>query len=304
LVEVWPGTPYPLGASYDGAGTNFALFSEVADAVALCLFDSEGKETPVELEEREAGVWHGYLPRVGPGQRYGFRVRGPYDPSRGHRCNSAKLLLDPYAKAVEGEIDWDEALFSYHFDDPDKLNELDSAPHMMKSVVVNPYFDWQDDRPPRHPYHETVIYEAHVKGTTIQHPDIADEIKGTYAGLSSPAMIEHLQSLGVTAVELMPVHQFVHDDLLVQRGLRNYWGYNTIGFFAPHNAYAASRQPGDQVQEFKAMVRALHRADIEVILDVVYNHTAEGNQLGPTLAFLGIDNAAYYRLVDNNLSHY
>ncbi len=304
MVEVWPGTPYPLGASYDGAGTNFALFSEVADAVALCLFDSEGKETLVELEEREAGVWHGYLPRVGPGQRYGFRVRGPYDPSRGHRCNSSKLLLDPYAKAVEGEIDWDEALFSYHFNDPNKLNELDSAPHMMKSVVVNPYFDWQDDRPPRHPYHETVIYEAHVKGTTIQHPDIADEIKGTYAGLSSPAMIEHLQSLGVTAVELMPVHQFVHDDLLVQRGLRNYWGYNTIGFFAPHNAYAASRQPGDQVQEFKAMVRALHRADIEVILDVVYNHTAEGNQFGPTVAFRGIDNAAYYRLVDNNLSHY
>jgi glycogen operon protein len=304
LVEVWPGTPYPLGASYDGAGTNFALFSEIADAVELCLFDNDGSETRIELEEREAGVWHGYLPRVGPGQRYGFRVRGPYDPSRGHRCNSSKLLLDPYAKAVEGEIDWDEALFSYHFNDPNKLNELDSAPHTMKSVVVNPYFDWQDDRPPRHPYHETVIYEAHVKGTTINHEDVADEIKGTYAGLSSPAMIEHLQSLGVTAVELMPVHQFVHDDLLVQRGLRNYWGYNTIGFFAPHNAYAASSQPGDQVQEFKAMVRALHRADIEVILDVVYNHTAEGNQLGPTLAFRGIDNAAYYRLVDNNLSHY
>ncbi|HEY8454930.1 MAG TPA: glycogen debranching protein GlgX [Actinopolymorphaceae bacterium] len=304
LVEVWPGTPYPLGATFDGAGTNFALFSEVAEAVELCLFDADGQETRVPLTEREASVWHGYLPRVGPGQRYGFRVYGPYDPANGHRCNPAKLLLDPYAKAIEGAVDWHESLFSYRFDDPEALNTLDSAPHTMKSIVVNPYFDWQDDRLPRHPYHETVIYEAHVKGLTINHPDIPEVIRGTYAGLASPPMIDHLQSLGVTAVELMPVHQFVHDSVLVQRGLSNYWGYNTIGFFAPHNAYAASGQRGEQVQEFKAMVRALHRAGIEVILDVVYNHTAEGDHRGPTLAFRGIDNAAYYRLVDHDRRYY
>jgi isoamylase len=304
MVEVWPGTPYPLGATFDGAGTNFALFSEVADAVELCLFDAAGGETRIELTEREASVWHGYLPRIGPGQRYGFRVHGPYEPATGHRCNPAKLLLDPYAKAIEGEVDWDEALFSYRFGSPDTLNSLDSAPHTMKSVVVNPYFDWQDDRLPRRAYHETVIYEAHVKGLTVEHPEVPEVVRGTYAGIASPAMIEHLQSLGVTAVELMPVHQFVHDSTLVQRGLRNYWGYNTIGYFAPHNAYASSGQLGEQVLEFKAMVRALHRADIEVILDVVYNHTAEGNHLGPTLAFRGIDNAAYYRLVDNDPRHY
>jgi isoamylase len=314
MVEVWPGTPYPLGATFDGAGTNFALFSEVADAVELCLFDGDnadaggGKgnagETRVALTEREGSVWHGYLPRIGPAQRYGFRVQGPYEPSTGHRCNPAKLLLDPYAKAIEGEIDWHESLFSYRFGSPDTLNSADSAPHTMKSIVVNPYFDWQDDRLPRRSYHETVIYEAHVKGLTINHPDIPEVIRGTYAGLAAPAMIDHLQSLGVTAVELMPVHQFVHDSTLVQKGLSNYWGYNTIGYFAPHNAYAASGQRGEQVQEFKAMVRALHRADIEVILDVVYNHTAEGNHLGPTLAFRGIDNAAYYRLVDNDPRYY
>jgi len=304
LVEVWPGTPYPLGATFDGAGTNFALFSEVAEAVELCLFDADGQETRVPLTEREASVWHGYLPRVGPGQRYGFRVYGPYDPANGHRCNPAKLLLDPYAKAIEGAVDWHESLFSYRFDDPEALNTLDSAPHTMKSIVVNPYFDWQDDRLPRHPYHETVIYEAHVKGLTINHPDIPEEMRGTYTGLAHPAMIEHLKTLGVTAVELMPVHQFVHDSVLVQRGLSNYWGYNTIGFFAPHNAYAASGQRGEQVQEFKAMVRALHRAGIEVILDVVYNHTAEGDHRGPTLAFRGIDNAAYYRLVDHDRRYY
>ncbi len=304
MFEVWPGTPYPLGATFDGAGTNFALFSEVADAVELCLFDAAGGETRIELTEREASVWHGYLPRIGPGQRYGFRVQGPYEPATGHRCNPAKLLLDPYAKAIEGEVDWHEALFSYRFGSPETLNSLDSAPHTMKSVVVNPYFDWQDDRLPRRPYHETVIYEAHVKGLTIAHPEVSEVVRGTYAGLASPAMIEHLQSLGVTAVELMPVHQFVHDSTLVQRGLRNHWGYNTIGYFAPHNAYSSAGQLGDQVLEFKAMVRALHRADIEVILDVVYNHTAEGNHLGPTLAFRGIDNAAYYRLVDNDPRYY
>ena len=304
MFEVWPGTPYPLGATFDGAGTNFALFSEVADAVELCLLDAAGGETRIELTEREASVWHGYLPRIGPGQRYGFRVQGPYEPATGHRCNPAKLLLDPYAKAIEGEVDWHEALFSYRFGSPETLNSLDSAPHTMKSVVVNPYFDWQDDRLPRRPYHETVIYEAHVKGLTIAHPEVSEVVRGTYAGLASPAMIEHLQSLGVTAVELMPVHQFVHDSTLVQRGLRNHWGYNTIGYFAPHNAYSSAGQLGDQVLEFKAMVRALHRADIEVILDVVYNHTAEGNHLGPTLAFRGIDNAAYYRLVDNDPRYY
>jgi isoamylase len=303
-MEVWPGSSYPLGATYDGAGTNFALFSEIADRVELCLFDDEDKETRVELTERDALVWHAYLPRVAPGQRYGFRVHGPYEPSEGHRCDPSKLLLDPYAKAIEGAVDWDQALFSYTFGNERKRNTEDSAPHAMKSVVINPYFDWQDDRPPRRPYHETVIYEAHVKGLTQTHPDIPDEIRGTYAGLGHPAMVEHLTSLGVTAVELMPVHQFVNDSTLIDKGLSNYWGYNTIGYFAPHNAFSSSGQAGDQVLEFKAMVRELHRAEIEVILDVVYNHTAEGNQFGPTLAFRGIDNAAYYRLVDDDPAYY
>jgi isoamylase len=303
-MEVWPGSAYPLGATYDGAGTNFALFSEIADRVELCLFDDEDKETRVELTERDALVWHAYLPRVAPGQRYGFRVHGPYKPSEGHRCDPSKLLLDPYAKAIEGAVDWDQALFSYTFGNERKRNTEDSAPHAMKSVVINPYFDWQDDRPPRRPYHDTVIYEAHVKGLTQTHPDIPDEIRGTYAGLGHPAMVEHLTSLGVTAVELMPVHQFVNDSTLVDKGLSNYWGYNTIGYFAPHNAFSSSGQAGDQVLEFKAMVRELHRAEIEVILDVVYNHTAEGNQFGPTLAFRGIDNAAYYRLVDDDPAYY
>jgi isoamylase len=303
-MEVWPGSAYPLGATYDGAGTNFALFSEIADRVELCLFDDEDKETRVELTERDALVWHAFLPRVAPGQRYGFRVHGPYKPSEGHRCDPSKLLLDPYAKAIEGAVDWDQALFSYTFGNERKRNTEDSAPHAMKSVVINPYFDWQDDRPPRRPYHETVIYEAHVKGLTQTHPDIPDEIRGTYAGLGHPAMIEHLTSLGVTAVELMPVHQFVNDSTLIDKGLSNYWGYNTIGYFAPHNAFSSSGQAGDQVLEFKAMVRELHRAEIEVILDVVYNHTAEGNQFGPTLAFRGIDNAAYYRLVDDDPAYY
>ncbi|HEX2177462.1 MAG TPA: glycogen debranching protein GlgX [Nocardioidaceae bacterium] len=303
-MDVWPGDSYPLGATYDGAGTNFALFSEIADRVELCLFDDDGEETRVELTERDAFVWHGYLPRVSPGQRYGFRVHGPYEPEQGHRCDPSKLLLDPYAQAIEGEVDWDQALFSYTFGDENKRNSDDSAPHAMKSVVTNPYFDWQDDRLPRRPYHETVIYEAHVKGLTQTHPGIPEEIRGTYAGLAHPAMVDHLTSLGVTAVELMPVHQFVNDSTLVDKGLANYWGYNTIGFFAPHNAYSSGGQAGEQVTEFKAMVRELHRAGIEVILDVVYNHTAEGNHLGPTLAFRGIDNDAYYRLVDDDRRHY
>jgi glycogen operon protein len=303
-IETWPGTPYPLGATYDGAGTNFAVFSEVADSVELCLFDEDGGETRVELPEYDAFVWHGYLPDVGPGQRYGFRVHGPYDPGHGHRCNPNKLLLDPYAKAIEGHIDWDESLFGYRFGAPDERNDDDSAPHMMTSVVINPYFDWRNDHQLHIPYHESLIYETHVKGMTINHPDIPERIRGTYAGLAHPVMIEHLTGLGITAVELMPVHQFVTDSALHEKGLSNYWGYNTIGFLAPHNGYSSSGDHGEQVQEFKAMVRTLHEAGIEVILDVVYNHTAEGNHLGPTLSFRGLDNAAYYRLVDDNQAMY
>jgi isoamylase len=303
-MQTWPGTPYPLGATYDGAGTNFALFSEVATRVELCLFDNAGTETRVDLREVDAFVWHAYLPKVTPGQRYGYRVHGPYDLARGHRCNPTKLLLDPYAKAIDGDIDWDPALFGYRFDAPDKRNDDDSAAHVSKSVVINPFFDWQNDRHPRTPYHETIIYEAHVKGLTIAHPKIPEDIRGTYAGLAHPVMIDHLKGLGVTAVELLPTHQFVQDHHLQERGLSNYWGYNSIGFFAPHNAYAATGTRGEQVQDFKAMVRSLHAAGIEVILDVVYNHTAEGNHMGPTLCFRGIDNASYYRLVDDDRRYY
>ncbi len=303
-MDIWPGSPYPLGATYDGGGTNFAIFSEVAERIELCLLDDAGQESRLALPERDGLVWHGYLPRVGPGQRYGYRVHGPYDPAAGLRCNPAKLLLDPYAKAVDGEIDWDEALFSYWFGDPQSRNDADSAPHAMRSVVVNPFFEWAGDRPLRIPYHETVIYEAHVKGMTMRHPDVPPDVRGSYAGLAHPAMIAHYRKLGVTAVELMPVHQFVHDSTLADRGLRNYWGYNTIGFFAPHNGYACFGTRGQQVQEFKTMVRSLHRAGIEVILDVVYNHTAEGNHLGPTLSFRGVDNQAYYRLVADDPRYY
>ncbi len=303
-MEIWPGTPYPLGATFDGAGTNFAVFSEAAKALDLCLIDSSGREERIALTEVDGFVWHGYLPRIGPGQRYGYRVQGPYDPASGHRCNPAKLLLDPYAKAIEGQIDGDESLFSYRFDDLTAFNGADSLGHTMTSVVVNPYFDWGDDRPPRHEYHESVFYEAHVKGLTMTHPGVPDDIRGTYAALAHPNVIQHLVDLGVTAIELMPVHQFVQDTTLISKGLSNYWGYNTIGFFAPHNAYSSAGQRGQQVLEFKSMVKALHAADIEVILDVVYNHTAEGNHLGPTLCFRGLDNAAYYRLVDDDRTHY
>ncbi|WP_433789956.1 glycogen debranching protein GlgX [Actinoplanes sp. CA-252034] len=303
-MHIWPGNPYPLGATYDGGGTNFAIFSEAATRVELCLFDDDGKETRIDLPEREALVWHGYLPRVVPGQRYAYRVHGPYDPSRGLRCNPSKLLLDPYAKAIDGNYEWDQALFSYNFGDPGSFNDFDSAPFSPRSVVINPYFDWGNDRPLKIPMWETVIYEAHVKGMTVQHPDIPSDVRGTYSGLSHPAMIKYLKGLGVTAVELMPVHQFVHDSGLIERGLTNYWGYNTIGFFAPHNGYSSFPEGGGQVQEFKAMVKALHQAGIEVILDVVYNHTAEGNHLGPTLSFRGIDNPAYYRLVDEDKQYY
>jgi isoamylase len=303
-MDIWPGKPYPLGATFDGTGVNFALFSEVADRVELCLIDENLAETRVELIEVDGFVWHAYLPRIQPGQRYGYRIYGPYDPANGHRCNPAKLLLDPYTKAIDGQIDGDESLFSYRFDDPDAFNDDDSLGHTMLSVVTNPYFDWGHDRPPRHEYHETVFYETHVKGLTMTHPGIPDAIRGTYAAMGHPAIIDHLTSLGVTAVELLPVHQFVNDSHLVDKGLSNYWGYNTIGFLAPHNGYSSGGTDGEQTTEFKAMVKALHEANIEVILDVVYNHTAEGNERGPTIAFRGIDNAAYYRLVDEAKEHY
>ncbi len=312
-MQPWPGTSYPLGATYDGTGTNFTLFSEVAESVTLCLFDTDGSETAVALPERDGFVWHGYLPGVVPGQRYGYRVDGPFDPARGLRCQASKLLIDPYAKALDGNlgttIEWDEAVYGYRFDARDEVNDTDSAAHVPKAVVVNPFFDWHDDRPPRTPYHETVIYEAHVKGLTVLHPDVGEEMRGSYSGVAHPAVISHLQRLGVTAIELMPVHQFVHDDALVQRGLRNYWGYNTIAFLAPHNGYAApgitgTTAPGADVPEFKAMVRDLHAVGIEVILDVVYNHTAEGNHQGPTLSMRGIDNQAYYRLVEDEPRYY
>lgn len=298
---------YPLGASYDGAGVNFALFSQVAQKVELCLFDEEDREARVEMTEQNSYVWHNYLPGIQPGQRYGYRVYGPYDPAKGLRCNPNKLLLDPYAKAIEGNIDGDESLYSYWFKSPEdvtSMNTLDSAPHTMKSAVVNPYFDWGNDQHPNISYHDSVIYEAHVRGMTNLNLDVPPDIRGTYAGLAYPSVIEYLRKLGVTAIELMPIHQFVNDSFLQEKGLSNYWGYNTIGFFAPHNAYSSSGQRGEQVNEFKSMVKAYHRAGMEVILDVVYNHTAEGNNLGPTLSFKGIDNGAYYRLVDNDRRHY
>ena len=400
-ITVWPGTQYPLGASYDGVGTNFSLFSEVAEAVDLCLIDPDGTERRIRLEEVDAYIWHCYLPNVVPGQFYGFRVHGPWDPANGHRCDPSKLLLDPYGKAFHGSFDGDPSLFSYRMDRPepepepepaeadleedapeadsadaaagstpvaaapatpakssastpkkaaadtagaaesddaaadetdtegtnpedaaaeperepvplhvrppapDDMPQLDSLGHTMLSVVINPFFDWQSDRPPRRPYHETVIYEAHVKGMTATHPDVPENLRGTYLGLCHPVIIEHLKSLGVTAIELMPVHQFLHDFVLLDKGLTNYWGYNTLGFLAPHASYASNpEQPGSSVTEFKAMVRAFHREGIEVILDVVYNHTAEGNHMGPTINFRGIDNAAYYRLVDGQRDMY
>ena len=305
-MEIWPGTAYPLGATYDGSGVNFAVFSEVAHAVELCLLDDtdgELTEQRIAMPEVDGHVWHCYLPGLQPGQRYGFRVHGPFDPVNGHRCDPSKLLLDPYAKAIEGQVTNDQALFSYSFADPTEPNTDDSLSKTMHSVVINPYFDWGHDRPPRHEYHDSVIYEAHVKGLTMTHPEIPEEIRGTYAAIGHPVIVDHLTNLGVTAIELMPVHQFVQDTSLQAKGLTNYWGYNTIGFLAPHNAYAAGSQ-GQQVTEFKTMVKALHEAGIEVILDVVYNHTAEGNEMGPTLCFRGLDNASYYRLVDGAKEHY
>lgn len=309
---VWPGTAYPLGATYDGAGTNFSLFSEVADSVELCLIDENNGESRIRLDEVDGYVWHAYIPDIGPGQAYGFRVHGPWDPHAGNRCDPSKLLLDPYGKAFHGDFTFGQALYSYDMavvdhNDPHAVETgippmVDSLGKTMTAAVTNPFFDWGYDRAPKTPYHETVIYEAHVKGMTQNHPDVPAALRGTYAGLAHPAIIEHLKSLHVTAIELMPVHQFLHDSRLLELGLRNYWGYNTFGFFAPHNQYAANRN--SSVTEFKTMVRSFHEAGIEVILDVVYNHTAEGNHIGPTINFRGIDNQAYYRLLDSDLRLY
>ncbi|MFH8293047.1 glycogen debranching protein GlgX [Streptomyces sp. NPDC018059] len=300
-MRTWTGRPFPLGATYDGEGTNFALFSEIADRVDLVLIHEDGTHRDVTLSEVDGFVWHCYLPGVGPGQRYGYRVHGPWNPAAGHRCNPAKLLLDPYARAFEGQVDNHASLYERAADGPDPA---DSAGHTMLSVVTDPSFPWEGDQPLRRPYADTVIYETHVRGLTLTHPGVPDELRGTYAGLATEAVIDHLLALGVTAVELMPVHQYVQDGFLRDRGLSNYWGYTSIGFFAPHNAYAARGSRGEQVTEFKSMVKKLHAAGLEVILDVVYNHTAEGNENGPTLAFRGIDNASYYRLAQDDPAHY
>ncbi|HBZ29588.1 MAG TPA: glycogen debranching enzyme GlgX [Nitrosomonas nitrosa] len=299
-MKVWPGQPYPLGAVYDGSGTNFSIFSEIAERVELCLFDEEGIETRIDLPEVTGYCWHGYLPSIEPGQRYGFRVHGPWEPTNGQRCNPAKLLLDPYAKAIEGQVKWHEAVFPYCFDKgPDIRSDRDSAPFVPHSVVHQPHFEWNGDRRLQIPWHETIIYETHVKGLTARHPEIPPELRGTYAALAHPVIIDYFKQLGVTAIELMPIHHFIHDKHLVDQGLRNYWGYNSIGYFAPHSEYAYQKRPGAAVAEFKQMIKTLHHAGIEVILDVVYNHTAEGNHFGPMLSFKGIDNAYYYRLCDD-----
>jgi isoamylase len=306
--EVWPGAPYPLGATWDGNGTNFSLFSEHAERVELCLFDGEAEER-VSLVERNAFNWHAYLPGVGPGQRYGFRVHGHYRPEAGLRFNAAKLLIDPYAKAIEGAVDWSAGhVFPYVMDgseDADlRADGQDDAAAIPKCVVVDPSFDWEDDTPPNTPWSGTVIYEVHTKGFTQRLPQLREELRGTYAGLASDEAIEHLRALGVTAVELLPVHHIADESFLVDRGLTNYWGYSSIGYLAPHALYSASGRNGEQVREFKGMVKALHRAGIEVILDVVYNHTAEGNHLGPMLSFRGVDNASYYRLSPDEPRYY
>jgi glycogen operon protein len=309
VTETWPGLPFPLGPTWDGNGTNFALFSENAERVELCLFDADDRETRVEMTEREVFNWHCYVPGIGPGQRYGYRVHGPYDPASGKRFNPAKLLIDPYAKAIEGPVQWDKANVLPYVpsldDDADlHLDDEDSAEAIPKCVVVDPSFDWGDDRPPNHPWHETIIYEAHVKGFTMLSDEVREDLRGTYAGLASEPALEYLKALGVTAVELLPIHHIVDEGFLHDRGLTNYWGYSSIGYLAPHALYAATGRRGEQVLEFKGMVKALHAAGIEVILDVVYNHTAEGNHLGPTLSFKGVDNESYYRLVPDDRRFY
>ncbi|MCL1597662.1 MAG: glycogen debranching protein GlgX [Actinomycetia bacterium] len=301
---IWPGSAYPQGATFDGSGTNFALFAENAERVELCLFDDEDFETRLRLPESTAFVHHGYVPGVGPGHRYGFRVHGPWAPDEGLLYNANKLLIDPYARAIEGEVMWDEAVFGYQWKHPDRLNEDDSAPYVPKSVVVDSVFDWGDDVAPQHPLHRSIVYETHVKGISMRHPDVPPELRGTYAGMATEPIIDYLQSLGITAVELMPIHHFVSEYHLVELGLTNYWGYSSIGYFAPHGAYAASGDRGPQVEEFKGLVKALHAADIEVILDVVYNHTGEGGPQGPTLSYRGIDNESYYRLDPSDPKRY
>jgi isoamylase len=309
-TKTYPGKPYPLGATWDGEGVNFALFADFATGVELCLFKNKDDETEYEkinLIERTHQVWHGYVPGIKPGQLYGYRVSGPYEPENGHRFNANKLLIDPYAKSIAGAIEWHDALFAYEIKSPDadlSFSKLDSAAFVPKSVVIDPAFDWGDDHPLRIPYHQSVIYEAHVRGLTMLHPDIPENIRGTYAAVAHPVTIDYLKNLGITAIELMPVHQFVNDRGLQEKGLANYWGYNTIGFFAPDVKYSGSGVLGEQVTEFKQMVKDLHLAGIEVILDVVYNHTAEGNQMGPTLSFKGIDNASYYRLTEDDKRYY
>ena len=298
------GRPFPLGATPTPEGLNVAVSSEVADAVEFCLFDGDGSEERIALPERTAHVWHGLLPDVGPGQRYGLRVHGPWDPANGVRCNPAKLLLDPHATAIDGDVVWGQAVFGHDLDQPDVLNDLDSASAMPRCVVTERSFNWEGDRRLGVPLEETVVYETHVKGLTARHPDLPEDIRGTYAGLAHPAVTGYLSDLGVTAVELLPIHHFVQDSRLLDLGLRNYWGYNSIGFLAPYDGYSAAGSAGGQVDEFKSMVKALHRAGLEVILDVVYNHTAEGNHLGPTLSLKGIDNPAYYRLVDGERGRY
>jgi glycogen operon protein len=302
-MHLWPGSTRPLGAHYDGTGCNFAVYAPHADAVELCLVADDASEVRIELPEHHGGIHHGYLPIVDPGQRYGYRVHGRWDPVRGATCNPAKLLLDPYARAVDGVLQWHDSLAIATPDDPWRPDDRDSGPHIPKSVVVSPYFDWGNDRPPDNHWNDTVIYEVHVKGATARHPDIPEELRGTYAGLVHPAFLDHLEQLGVTAVELLPIHQFVHDGFLVERGLKNYWGYNSIAFLAPHNEYALLGQRGQQVKEFKRMVHGMHERGIEVILDVVYNHTGEGGWNGPALSFRGLD-GSYYRSVPGDRTKY
>jgi isoamylase len=310
MTEVWPGRPFPLGATWDGEGTNFSLFSEHAEMVELCLFDAAGEETRIEVPGRRALNWHCYLPGVGPGQRYGYRVHGAYAPYEGHRFNPAKLLLDPYANAIEGTVAWERDANIFPFvptgeEDADlEPDDEDDALAVPKCVVIDDHFDWEGDTSPRVPFADTVIYETHVKGFTMRHPEVRDDLRGTYAGLASEPSLAYLKELGVTAVELLPVHQISDESFLYERGLRNYWGYSTIGYLAPHSEYAATGRRGEQVKEFKGLVKALHQQGLEVILDVVYNHTAEGNHLGPMLSFKGIDNAAYYRLMPDDPHHY
>ncbi|MBC8112398.1 MAG: glycogen debranching enzyme GlgX, partial [Verrucomicrobia bacterium] len=312
VPTIWPGKPYPLGATYDGRGVNFALFSEKATKVLLCLFDAKNPEieyAPIEITEQDEQVWHCYVPGMKPGQLYGYRVFGEYNPKAGLRFNPSKLLLDPYAKAIFGSVDWRKPIYGYRTElrSPDRdlyMDTHDSALGMMKSVVVDTQFDWEGDVKLDIPLHASIIYELHAKGFTKTHPDVPAHLQGTYLGLCSEPILEYLKKLGITAVELMPVHQFVNDDFLVQKKLNNYWGYNTIGYFAPHNRYAATGMRGEQVNEFKQMVKTFHQHGMEVILDVVYNHTAEGNNYGPTLSFKGIDNQAYYRLVNGNAKFY